>query len=345
MCSSARAPPVWGRSLISSGSGAPLRVALSLPTSVQVCAARERIRGKVIRSPLIELDAEVPGTRIFLKLENLQPLGSFKIRPAENVLAGLDGENLGYGVLTASAGNFGQGLAFAARSRGIPSAAVVPEAAAATKVAALERLGAKVIRVPFDAWWQALISRSFASERGLFIHPVAEAGVLAGNATIGAEILEDLPDCDAVVVPFGGGGLLCGVGSVMRRVRPAVRMIVVESEAAEPAAAALSAGRPVTVRHRQSFVDGMGSTTVLEEMWPMVREVADQAVCASFPAITEAIRLLALRHRIIAEPAGAASVAAALAGSAGRGKVVCIVSGGNIDAPKLGAILNGQNPF
>jgi threonine dehydratase len=342
MCSSARAPPASGRSLTSSGNGAP--AALTLPTSAQVAAAREHIRGKAIRSPLLELDAEVPGTRIFLKLENLQPLGSFKIRPAVNVLAGLDSESLRHGVLTASAGNFGQGLAFAARSRGISAVAVVPDAAAATKTAALERLGAKVIRVPFDAWWQALTLRSFAGEAGLFVHPVAERAVLAGNATIGEEILEDLPDCDAVIVPFGGGGLLCGIGSVMRRRRPAARMIAVESEAALPAAAALAAGRPVPVPHRQSFVDGMGSTTVLEEMWPMVREVTDAAVCASFGAITDAIRLLALRHRIITEPAGAASVAAALAG-AGRGNVVCIVSGGNIDASKLGAILNGQNPF
>jgi threonine dehydratase len=329
--------------LISSGQGS--RAPLSLPTSAQVAAAREHIHGNAIRSPLIELDVDVPGTRIFLKLENLQPLGSFKIRPAVSVLAAMQGECLRRGVWTASAGNFGQGLAFAARSRGIPAVAVVPDAAAATKTAALERLGAKVIHVPFGAWWQALTTRSFAGESGLFVHPVAEPGVLAGNATIGEEILEDLPDCDTVVVPFGGGGLLCGIGSVMRRRRPAVRMLVVESEAAQPAAAALRAGRPVAVSHRQSFVDGMGSTTVLEEMWPLVREVADGAVCMSFEAIVESIRLLALRHRIIAEPAGAASVAAALGGSAGRGNVVCIVSGGNIDAPKLAAILNGQNPF
>jgi threonine dehydratase len=320
-------------------------VELNLPTSAQVGAAREHIRGKAIRSPLLELDADVPGTRIFLKLENLQPLGSFKIRPALNVLAGLGSESLRHGVLTASAGNFGQGLAFAARSHGIPVAAVVPDAAAATKTAALERLGAKVIRVPFDSWWRALTSRSFAGEAGLFIHPVAEPGVLAGYSTLGEEILEHLPDCNTVLVPFGGGGLLCGIGSVMRRLRPSVRMIVVESEAAEPAAAALRAGRPVAVTHRQSFVDGMGSGTVLEEMWPMVREVADGAVCTSFDAIVEAIRLLALRHRIIAEPAGAASVAAALGGFAGCGKIVCIISGGNIDAWKLGTILEGGNPF
>jgi threonine dehydratase len=315
-----------------------------LPTGEEVSAARERIRGTAIRSPLIRLDAERSGARIFLKLENLQPLGSFKIRPALNVVTSLPADSLRSGVLTASAGNFGQGLAFAARARGIAAVAVVPDAAAATKSQALERLGAKVIRVPFDVWWQALTSRSFAGETGLFVHPVAEPGVLAGNATIGEEILEDLPDCDAVIAPFGGGGLLCGIGSVMRRRRPAVRMIAVESEAALPAAAALCAGKPVVVPHRQSFVDGMGSTTVLEEMWPLVHDVADGAVCASFGDIADAIRLLALRHRIIAEPAGAAAVAAALAG-AGSGNVVCIVSGGNIDAPKLAAILNGQNPF
>jgi threonine dehydratase len=222
---------------------------------------------------------------------------------------------------------------------------VVPDASAATKVRALTELGAKVIRLSFDEWWTALTTRSFAGECGIFIHPVAESAVIAGNATIGAEIIEEQPHCDAVVVPFGGGGLLCGIGSVMRRLRPAVRMIVVESEAAQPAAAALQNGRPVQVRHLQSFVDGMGSTTVLEEMWPLVRAVADQAACVSFTRIADAIRLLAGRHHVIAEAAGAASVAAAMAGLAGKGNIVCIVSGGNIDASKLGAILNGQSPF
>jgi threonine dehydratase len=174
---------------------------------------------------------------------------------------------------------------------------------------------------------------------------VAETPVLAGNATIGAEILEDLPDCDAVVVPFGGGGLICGIGSVMRRLKPAVKMILVESEAAQPAAAALRNGRPVQVPHRQSFVDGMGSTTVLGEMWPLLRQVADQAACVSFAQIVDAIRLLASRHHVIAEAAGAASLACAMAGQAGKGNVVCIISGGNMDAAKLGAILNGQSPF
>jgi threonine dehydratase len=318
---------------------------LALPTAEEVASARRILRDVAMRTPLVRLRADRPGTEIFLKLENLQPLGSFKIRPAYHMLASLDRSRLDHGVLTASAGNFGQGLAYAARRLGLAATAIVPEAAAETKVGALRDLGAKVIRVPFDDWWTALTSRGFPGERGLFVHPVAERAVIAGNATIGAEILEDLPECDAVVVPFGGGGLLCGVGSVMRRHNPRIRMIAVESEAAEPVGAALRHGAPVTVPHRQSFVDGMGSSSVLPEMWPLVREVAAGAACVSFGQIAESVRLLAQRHRIIAEAAGAASVAAALAGHVGEGKIVCIISGGNIDASKLSAILEGQVPF
>src|SRR5665213_155764 len=262
---------------------------LTLPTAEDVIAARDNIRGIAVRTPLLKLMADTPGVKIYLKLENLQPLGSFKIRPAVNVLKTIDREQLRRGVLTASAGNFGQGLAFAARALGIPVTVVVPDGSAATKAQALAELGAKVIRLPFEEWWQVLTSRSFAGEDGAFIHPVAESAVLAGNATIGAEIIEDQPNFDAVVVPFGGGGLACGIGSMMRRLRPAVRMIVAESEAAQPAAAALANGRPTRVPHIQSFVDGMGSTTVLDEMWPLVRETVDAAVCVSFAQIAEAI--------------------------------------------------------
>lgn len=319
--------------------------ALTLPTSEDVAAARGNIRGFALRTPLLRLAADIPGINIFLKLENLQPLGSFKIRPALNVLKTMDPARLRRGVLTASAGNFGLGLVFAARQIDVPATVVVPEGSAMTKAKALADLGAKVIRLPFDEWWAVLTTRRLAGEEGVFIHPVAESAVLAGNATIGAEIIEDQPDCDAVVVPFGGGGLACGVGSVMRRLKPGVRMLVAESEAAQPAAAALANGGPIKVPHIQSFVDGMGSTTVLPEMWPLIRRMVDQAACASFAQIADAIRLLASRHHVIAEAAGAASVAAALAGLAGKGNIVCIVSGGNIDAPKLGAILNGQSPF
>jgi threonine dehydratase len=337
MCSRRLAPPVLGRSLTSS--------ALSLPSAAQVAAARDNIRPFALRTPLLRLNADLPGANIFLKLENLQPWGSFKIRAAVNVLKTMDAARLQRGVLTASAGNFGQGLSFAARAMGVPATVVVPNAAAETKVSALLELGAKVIRCSFDEWWTVLTTRHCPGEEGVFVHPVAEPGVLAGNATIAAEILEELPGCDAVVVPFGGGGLVCGIGSVMRRLRPMARIIVAESEAAQPAAAALRHGAPVTVPHRQSFVDGMGSTTVLAEMWPLLRAVADQSQCASFAQIAAAIRLLAGRHHVIAEAAGAVALAAALGAQAAKGNVVCIVSGGNIDAEKLGAILAGQSPF
>jgi threonine dehydratase len=318
---------------------------LTLPTSEDVTAARRNIRGLAVRTPLLKLSADLPGINVYLKLENLQPLGSFKIRPGVNALKTMDPERLRQGVLTASAGNFGQGLAFAAREIGVPATVVVPEGSAATKAKGLAGLGAKVIRLPFDEWWTVLTTRRFAGEQGVFVHPVAESPVIAGNATIGAEILEDQPNIDAVVVPFGGGGLACGIGSVMRRLKPGVRMIVAESEAAQPAAAALANGRPMRVPHIQSFVDGMGSTTVLEDMWPLIREMVDGAACASFAQIAEAIRLLAGRHHVIAEAAGAASVAVAMAGQAGEGNIVCIISGGNIDPSKLGAILNGQSPI
>jgi threonine dehydratase len=294
---------------------------------------------------LLKFNGEFPGINIYLKLENLQPWGSFKIRPAFNALKVLDPGTLRDGVLSASSGNFGQGLAFAARRLGIRATLVVPEGAAQTKRNALAELGAKVISLPFDDWWTVLTSRTCEGERGIFVHPVAENAVLAGNATIAAEILEELPDCDAVAVPFGGGGLICGIGSVMRRLKPDVRMIAVESEAAQPAAAALRAGGPVKVPHRQSFVDGMGSSTVLPEMWPLVKQIADAAACVSFAQIADAIRVLALRQHVIAEAAGAASLAAALSGQAGKGNVVCIISGGNMDPVRLAAILNGQSAF
>jgi len=317
---------------------------LRLPTADEVETARANIAGLARRTPLWRLDVEIPGVRIWLKLENLQPLGSFKIRPALNALKAADPAALKAGVLAPSAGNFGQGLAFAAAKLGLPVTIVAPDSAAQTKTAALEALGARVVRVPFDTWWQVMTTRRFEDAPGVFFHPVADNAVVAGNATIGAEILEDLPDFDAVVVPFGGGGLISGIGSVMRRLKPGVRMIAVESEASQPAAAALANGGPQTVQMTPSFVDGIGSTRVLDEMWPLVRQVADAATVASLAEIAAAVRLLAMKHRIIAEGAGAAAVAAAMAGRAGQGDIVCIVSGGNIDAAKLTTILQGETP-
>jgi len=247
-------------------------------------------------------------------------------------------------VVGASAGNFGQGLAMVARQMGIPVTIVAPDGAAKSKTDALQVMGARVIRIPFEEWWQVLLARHFDGADGVFFHPVAEQAVVAGNATIGAEILEDLDDIDAVAVPFGGGGLISGIGAVMRRAKPSVRMLAVESEAAQPLAAALSAGRPAKVTHTPSFVDGIGSGIVLDEMWPLLRQMVDQALCVSLAEIADAIRLLAAKHHVIAEGAGAASVAAALSGRAGKGNIVCVISGGNIDAARLAAILTGQMP-
>ncbi len=327
-----------------------LQSPLRLPSAADVDAARANIAGIARRTPLWRLDVQIPRAdgppaNIYIKLENLQPLGSFKIRAAVNAMKTADPAALRKGVLAPSAGNFGQGLAWVAREMGVQATIVAPDGSAATKVAALEALGARVIRLPFDDWWTVMSSRKFDGVDGLFFHPVADSTVVAGNATIGAEILEDLPGVDTVIAPFGGGGLISGIGSVMRRQRSKVRMIAVESQAAQPAAAALAAGRPIKVSFDQSFVDGIGSATVLDEMWPLVRETVDQALCASFGEITNAIRHLALKHRIIAEGAGAAAVALALSGKAGGGDIVCIISGGNIDASKLSAILSGQDPF
>jgi threonine dehydratase len=318
---------------------------LSLPTGTEVDAARANIAGYARRTPHWRLDAQTPpGVNIWLKLETLQPLGSFKIRAAVNALKSRDPAEVKRGVVGASAGNFGLGLALAARQLGAPVTIVAPETAAQSKAEALRALGATVIRVPFEDWWQVLTTRRFEGAEGLFFHPVAEPEVVAGNATIGAEILEDLPRFDAIVVPFGGGGLISGIGSVVRRLQPDARIIAVESPSSQPAAAALDAGGPVTVPHTPSFVDGIGSTTVLAEMWPLVRATVDAAVMASFDEIAGAIRLLAARHHVIAEGAGAAPVAAALAGRAGTGDIVCVVSGGNIDAAKLATILTGGTP-
>lgn len=318
---------------------------LRLPSEADVAAARANIAGYARRTPLWRLDAETPpGVTIWLKLENLQPLGSFKIRAAVNALKSRDPATLARGVVGASAGNFGLGLALAAKQLGAPVTIVTPDTAAQSKAEALRALGATVIRVPFDDWWRVLTTRRFEGVEGVFFHPVAEPEVVAGNATIGAEIVEDLPRFDAVVVPFGGGGLVSGIGSVVRRLAPGARMIAAESASSQPAAAALAAGGPVTVPHRPSFVDGIGSTTVLAEMWPLVRESVDAAVVASFEEIAAAIRLLARRCHVIAEGAGAAPLAAALAGRAGTGDIVCIVSGGNLDAGRLATILAGGTP-
>jgi threonine dehydratase len=302
--------------------------------------ARERIAGAAVRTPLVRLYADAPA-EIWLKLENLQPIGSFKIRGATNAIRAASPEALAGGVVTASAGNMAQGVAWAAREAGTPATIVVPDHAPQTKLDAIERLGGRVIKVPYERWWQAIEESRFEGAEGLFVHPVQDELVMAGNGTIGLELLEDLPDVDTVLIPYGGGGLTTGIASAVKQLRPETKVFAVEPETAAAVGAALAAGEPTDVEYTPSFVDGAGARAVLPGMWPFVREVIDGAHVATLAETREAIRLIAERARVIAEGAGALAAAIALSGRAGGGKIACIVSGGNIDASTLAGILTG----
>jgi threonine dehydratase len=299
--------------------------------AAEIDSARRRIAGAALRTPL------VPGTDAFLKLECLQPTGSYKIRGATNVLkTRLEGRERIGRIVTASAGNFGQALAAAARDLGLPITIHVPDHAARVKVEALERLGADVREHDFAGWWRIMETRDSGDE-GTFFHPVCEREVIAGAATIGAEILEDLPDVEAILIPIGGGGLACGIAQVVKARLPGCRIIGVETDTCTPLKAALAAGRPVTVERRATFVDGMGSTRVLDAIWPLLERLIDEVLVVSIAEVEAAIRMLAARHHVVAEGAGAASAAAAA--KAGIGRSVAIVSGGNIDRNELVRIL------
>ena len=296
-----------------------------------------------IRTPLIRFNFDSAPAEIYLKLENLQPIGSFKIRGAANAMARLSPEKLARGVVTASAGNMAQGVAWCARSLGISCTVIVPETAPETKINAIERLGGRVIKVSFADWWQAFEERSFPSVEGTFIHSFDDPDVMAGNGTIALEILEDLPDVDAIVIPWGGGGLTCGIASVMREVRPQCRIFAAEVETAAPLSASLSAGTPVEVEYQPSWVDGIGAKAVFPQMFERARKLIDGSLVVDLNSVAEALRLLITRNHIVAEGAGACPVACALSGKAGTGKIVCIVSGGNIDASKLARLLNHEH--
>ena len=311
----------------------------------EIEAARERLAGTVVRTPLIRLDVDAPAN-IYLKLENLQPIGSFKIRGAGNVMLKTPQEALAKGVYTASAGNMAQGVAWNARKMGIPCHVVVPDHAPKNKLDAIERLGAHIIKVPFDDWWRVIVTHRYPGLEAMFVHPVSNPDVIAGNGTIGLEILEDLPRVDTVLVPYGGGGLSCGIASGLRVLAPTTKVYACEVETAAPFAASLALGRPAEVEHTPTFIDGIGGKSVLEEMWPMARTLLAGSLVSTIESIVAAIKLLVERAHIVAEGAGATPVAAALSddGGAGEGNVVCVVSGGNIDVAKLQTILRGKSP-
>jgi threonine dehydratase len=315
-----------------------------LPALDAIREAQARISGSAIRSPLVRLNAPELASEIWLKLENLQPIGSFKIRGAANALAQLNDRQLARGVLTASAGNMAQGVAWCARRLGIPCTVVAPDTAPATKIRAIERLGGRVVREPFERWWQTFQDRAYPGVDGTFIHAFDDPEVMAGNGTIGVEILEDLPDAEAIVVPWGGGGLASGIGAAVKAIAPRCRVFAAESESGAPLAASLAAGRPQAVDYRPSFVDGIGSRSVFPQMFERARATVERSLVATLPEIAAAVAMLAERNRVVAEGAGACALACVLAGRAGSGKIVCIVSGGNIDAETFASLISAPAP-
>ncbi len=297
-----------------------------------------------IRTPLVRLNVADSPAEIFLKLENLQPIGSFKIRGASNAVRQASTDEVSRGVITASAGNMAQGVAWVARALGVSCTVIVPENAPETKLAAIERLDGQYIKVPFDRWWKTIQESSFPGVEGLFVHPVEDERVMAGNGTIGLELLDDLPDPDVILIPWGGGGLGTGIASALRSLAPTVKVYGVEPETASPLNASFAKGSIETVDFTPSFVDGAGGKTLLPKMWPLAQELLEGSLTASLGETASAIRVLAERNRVIAEGAGALAVAAALSGRAGTGKIVCVVSGGNIDFAVLVGILRGEIP-
>ena len=310
--------------------------------------ARSRLAGIAIRTPLVQLHLPDLPFELWLKLENLQPIGSFKIRGAANVMMSADASTRARGVYTASAGNMAQGVAWCARALGVPCAVIMPDTAPPTKVDAVQRLGGRVIKVPFDAWWQTMMNQAYPGMDGVFVHPFADERVMAGNGTIALEIFEELADADTILVPFGGGGLACGVAAAARAVNPAVNVYACEVETSAPLRASYEQGSAATVSGRPSFVDGMGGKSVFPEIWPLAQQLLAGTRVMSVAQIASAVKLLAERARVVAEGAGAAPVAAAVDGAAvgtlnGK-RVVCIVSGGNINSDTLATILLGEVP-
>lgn len=302
-----------------------------MTTLGEVEAAASRIAGTIVRTPLLELQGTT-GPRIFLKLENLQPINSFKLRGAANAVAMLDPQKRALGVWTISAGNAGQGVAYAARAAGVPCTVVAIETAPETKIARMRALGATVVKAPFDACWEGLERRAFPGMNGTFVHPFDDDNFIAGNATAGLEIVEDLPEVATVIAALGGGGLVTGIASAVRAKKPNVRIFVAEPETAAPYARSLELGKPsVFEQWRPSFVDGAGGKSVFPRMWERMRGLVDGSIVVTLDETRRAMRVLSERSRVIAEGAGALSVAAALSGKVTDGPIVAVISGGNID--------------
>ena len=308
----------------------------------EIRAARERIAGVITRTPLIRLLHGVEGApEIWLKLESLQPINAFKLRGAANAVSMLRPEERNKGVWTISAGNAGQGVAYAAREAGVPCTVVVIDKAPDTKVERMRALGATLVKAPFDICWQAMEDRAFPGVEGTFVHPFDDQDFVTGNATVGLEIVEDLPHVKTVIAAIGGGGLIAGIGSAMRAVAPHVRVLGAEPETAAPGAKSFAAGSPQVFDEWQaSFIDGAGGKSIFPRMWERLRDTVDGSVVVTLDEVKNAMRIAASKARVIAEGAGALSIAAALRQN--EGPVVAVVSGGNIDLKKFCEIVTAE---
>lgn len=294
-------------------------------------AARARIAGTIVRTPLLALQGTT-GPKVFLKMENLQPINSFKLRGAANAVAMLEPEKRALGVWTISAGNAGQGVAYAAREAGVPCTVVAIDLAPETKIERMRALGATIVKASWDACWEGLERRTFPGIQGTFVHPFDDDHFIAGNGTAGLEIVEDLPDVATVITALGGGGLVTGIASAVRAKKPKARVFVAEPETAAPYARSLQLGTPSAFEEWQpTFVDGAGGKSVFPRMWERMRGLVDGSIVVTLDDTRRAMRILAERSRVIAEGAGALSVAAALSGKISEGPIVAVVSGGNID--------------
>ena len=307
-------------------------------------AAQARLAGLTLVSPVVRCPAAPAGKLLRLKLENLQPIGSFKLRPAGNAVLASTREQLARGIYTSSSGNSALGVAWMARELGITATAVVPANAPEAKLEKLRQLGARIEMISVEQWWQAIRTGSHGDQAGTYIDAVRDPACLAGDATVGLEILEQYPDVEAIFVPFGGGGLACGIACAVRELNPKVKIIACELETAQPCKAALAAGGPVEMPHDTGFISGVGFSTVLPEMWPLISSYVDGAITVTIAEVVAAIRLLVEHNRIVAEGAGAIPVAAALAGRYEFSRVCAVVSGGNLDSGALTKILQGVVP-
>ncbi|MEO8276206.1 MAG: pyridoxal-phosphate dependent enzyme [Thermoanaerobaculia bacterium] len=302
----------------------------------EIYAARERIASTILRTPLVRLELGPGSPDIRLKLENLQPINAYKLRGAANAVAMLDASERSRGVWTISAGNAGQGVAYAARRAGVPCTVVVIETAPASKIERMRALGARLVPVSYTGAWKALEDRTYPGVEGTFIHPFDDHNFIAGHATMGLEILEDAPDTVAVIAGIGGGGLIAGLGSAIKALRPEIRIFGAEPETAAPFALSLESGSPQKFPEwRSSFVDGAGGQSVFPRMWERMLPLVDGSIVVTLDEARRAMRLMAEKSRVIAEGAGALPLAAALTGKAGPGPIVAVVSGGNIDLAKF----------